>query len=327
MLTVRAFAEPRKPRWDELRALVERANGRGTRLDGDELRRLGETYRAAAADLSALRARFPGDPLVDELMLLVRRGHALVYGVADRRDSPIHFLMSGYWRLVAKRRVALLVASACLFGSALVAGTWAVSDPGAAAGLVPAQFRSVTEPRDGTDLGIPASEQAGLATVIFTNNIRVTLLTFAAGVLLGVGSALVLVYNGVLLGVIAGLSIDAGNGRELFQLVVAHGVLELSCIVVAGAAGLTLGWALVDPGTRTRRDAVLRAARPAVLTVLGTAPWLVLAGLVEGFVTGTGLSLRSIVVIGVGLGAVYWVLVVTLGRGRPGLRDAPALSP
>ena len=110
-------------------------------------------------------------------------------------------------------------------------------------------------PRD-EDLGLATDEEAAFSAAIMTNNIRVTLLAFAAGILAGLGTAAVLILNGVLLGAIGGLAVGAGNGRPFFELVAAHGVLELSCIVVAGAAGLRFGWALVEPGTGTRGDAL-----------------------------------------------------------------------
>ena len=86
------------------------------------------------------------------------------------------------------------------------------------------------------------------------------------------------------------------------ELVVPHGVLELSCIAVAAAAGLRIGWALVEPGTLTRGQSLRREARPAMEMVLGTMPWLVLAGLVEGFVTGSTGGLAGAIVVGGGLG-------------------------
>ena len=127
-----------------------------------------------------------------------------------------------------------------------------------------------------------------MASQIFTNNIQVTFLAFAGGMLLGLGTLYVLFQNGMMLGAVGGLAIGAGNGRPFFELVTAHGVLELSCIVVAGAAGLRLGWAIIDPGNRTRGEALRDEARAAVEIVLGTAAWLVVAGLVEGFLTPVG---------------------------------------
>jgi uncharacterized membrane protein SpoIIM required for sporulation len=325
-MTVRAFSDERKPRWEELRELVERAGRRPHRLGPDAVRRLGALYRATAADLALSRRLYPRDPVVVELEQLVARARNLVYSAATRRESAWQFAANGYWRLVAERRLALLLSALCLLAPAALAGTWALRDPGAAVGLAPAEYRSVTEPRSTTDLGLSADEEAAVSSEIFVNNIRVTLLTFAAGVLLGIGSALVLVFNGVLLGVVGGLAAGAGNGRAFLELVVAHGVLELSCIVVVGAAGLRLGWSIVEPGTRTRRDALLLEARPAVLVTLGTAPWLVLAGIVEGYVTGSGLGLGMVVMVGVGLAAVYWTLVAWRGRSR-GTAPTGALGP
>src|SRR5437764_10916789 len=105
----------------------------------------------------------------------------------------------------------------------------------------------------------------------------VTFYAFAGGLLLGVGSLYVLLQNGVMLGVVGGLAVGSGNGRVFFELVTAHGLLELSCIVVASAAGIRMGWALVAPGTRTRIAALGVEAREALKIVIGTAPWLVLA--------------------------------------------------
>jgi uncharacterized membrane protein SpoIIM required for sporulation len=155
--------------------------------------------------------------------------------------------------------------------------------------------------------------QAVFSSRVLTNNIGVTFTALASGVLAGIGTALVLVYNGLVTGATAGLAVEVGNGRALVDFTFAHGILELSCIVVAAGAGLRLGWAIVDPGYRRRRDALTEEARGAVEIVLGTAPWLVVAGLVEGFIRPAGLGTVAVVVIGIGLGALYWGLVWVLG--------------
>jgi uncharacterized membrane protein SpoIIM required for sporulation len=209
-----------------------------------------------------------------------------------------------------------MIAVVCLALPTLLSGYWAWRDPGAASGLAPSAYQSVTQPRpDGQDLGVSVDEQSDLAARIFTNNIQVSFLAFAGGILLGLGTLYLLIQNGIMLGAVAGLAIGAGNGRPFFELVVAHGVLELSCIVVAGAAGLRLASAIVDPGTRPRMDALRTEARAAVEIVLGTAVWLVLAGLVEGFLTPAGKGLAVVLVVGLGLGALFWGLI--LWRGAP----------
>jgi uncharacterized membrane protein SpoIIM required for sporulation len=280
------------------------------------VRLLGAQYRATAADFAIARRRFAGDPLVARLERLVDRARQLVYESEKQQGTLREFVSRGYWRRVIERPVPLLVALALLFAPALLAGYWAWRDPGPASGLAPAEYQSVTEPRPaGRDLGVSVDEQADLASQIFTNNITVTMLAFAGGIVFGLGTAYVLLTNGVLLGAVAGLAVGAGNGRPFFELVTAHGVLELSCIAVAGAAGLRVGWALVHPGYRRRSVALREEARAAVEIVLGTAAWLVVAGLVEGFLTPAGLGLVPVLVVGFGLGALYWGLV--LWRGRP----------
>ena len=190
---------------------------------------------------------------------------------------------------MVERKLALLLAASLLFGPAFLSGAWALERPRQRRpASCPAPYRAVTEPRPhGSNDGLSSSQRAEVSSEIFTNNIEVTFLAFAGGILLGLGTAVLLVSNGVLLGTVAGLAIGSGNGRVFFELVVAHGVLELSCITVAGAAGLRLGWSIVDPGLRTRMASLGAEARRSVAIVLGTMPWLVVAGLTEGFVTGS----------------------------------------
>ena len=171
---------------------------------------------------------------------------------------------SGYWRRVRERIGLVAVAAVCLFGPALLGGYWAWRDPGAAIGVVPGQFQYVSEPRTrGEDWGVSVDDQAAFSSEIFTNNIRVAILAFAGGILLGVGALFMLLYNGLILGATFGIAVGAGNGPPLFQQVAAHGILELSCIAVAGAAGLRMGWALIDPGARPRSVALREESRAA----------------------------------------------------------------
>ena len=320
-MNVDAFLSKRRPSWEELEALLGAARRRPERLGPARVLLLGRRYRSAAADLALARRSFPGDPAVAYLEGLVDRARHVVYDAPTRRGSLWRFIARDYWRLVVERRLALLLAAALLFAPAFLSGAWALSDPGSAAGLVPGAYRYVTEPRPhGSNDELSSSQRAAVSSQIFTNNIEVTFFAFAGGILLGLGTAALLVSNGVLLGTVAGLAIGSGNGRVFFELVVAHGVLELSCITVAGAAGLRLGWSIVDPGLRTRMASLGAEARRSVALVLGTMPWLVIAGLTEGFITGSGISLAAVLAVGLGLGSSYWTLVLWRGsraRGGP----------
>jgi uncharacterized membrane protein SpoIIM required for sporulation len=317
-VTIERFERERAGAWARLDAALSRARGRPERLGAAGVLELGGLYRAAAADLALARRLFPGDPLTARLEGLVLRARQAVYADVGARRSPRAFLSRGYWRLVADRRRALALAATLFFGATAFALVWGILDPDAAAGLVPGAFIDGADPPRG-DRGLTAAQSAGFSSQIFTNNIKVTFLAFGAGLVFAVGGALLLVYNGLILGAVLGVAAANGNLGPVLRLVVAHGVLELSCIVVAGAAGLRMGWALVEPGRLTRRAALAAQARPAMAVVLGTAPWLVVAGLVEGYVSPAGWGGAAPYAVGLGLGALYWGLV--LARGR---RGAPA---
>lgn len=318
MFNLDEFVSERSPTWLELERLVGEAGSRPSRLGADGVRRFGECYRATAADLALARRRFPGDPVVARLELLVQRSRQGVYNSPSSRTGVLEFFANGYWRRLRERKVFLVISFLCLVVPTLLGGYWAWRDPGPASGLVPGRYQSVTQPRTpGESLGLTVDQESTMASQIFTNNIGVTFFAFAGGMLLGLGTLYVLFQNGVMLGVVGGLAIGAGNGRSFFELVTAHGVLELSCIVVAGSAGLRLGWAIIDPGNRARGEALRQEARAAIEIVLGTAPWLVVAGLVEGFLTPSGTGLPIVTAVGLSLGAIFWGLVLWRGSPEP----------
>jgi uncharacterized membrane protein SpoIIM required for sporulation len=326
-LRLDTFIAARSPDWRELELLLREAGKRPERLGPDRLLRLGSLYRASAADLARLRRSAPRSVETARLEVLVVRARQAVYDAPTRRRSVVRFFVTDYWRLVVERRKALLVAFVLLFGSAALAALWGVHDPAAATGVVPAEFRPALQPgHPWQDLS--AAQQAAFTSEVFTNNIQVTLVAFAGGITGGIATAIALVFNGLLLGVIGGLMGQAGNGVGFVDLVTAHGVLELSCIIVGGAAGLSLGWSIVSPGLRTRRASLQREAREALLLVLGTAPWLVVAGIVEGNRANLAeAGLGAVVGTGVGLGAVFWGLVVWRGALRDGQGTSPADTP
>jgi uncharacterized membrane protein SpoIIM required for sporulation len=324
MSTLDEFVAERNATWAEFEALLDSAGSKPSSLGAEGVRRLGSYYRATAADLALARRRFPNDPVVFRLERLVQRGRRAVYHTARRSTTLREYVSHGYWRRVRERPALLLASIAFLVVPTLLAGYWAWRAPGPASGLVPSQYRSVTQPRQpGHDLGESVDEQSAMAAEIFTNNIQVAILAFGGGLLFGLLTIYVLIQNGVLLGAVGGLAIGSGNGRPFFELVTAHGVLELSCIAVAGYAGLRVASAIIDPGTRSRGQALREEARAAVEIVLGTAAWLVVAGLVEGFLTPAGKGLTVVLIVGFGLGIIYWGLVLWRGKPAPKAALAP----
>lgn len=319
------FLTEREPVWRELDELLAKAGTKPDRLPPADLRLLGARYREAAADLALARRRFAGDPVVRRLEQLVARGRAVVYGQRSRAGSIVRFFARDYWQAIAERPWSVVIAWACLLVGAALAAGWALADPDAAAGLLPQDFSALADENPDGREALGPGDSSAFASYLFTHNIQVSFLGFAAGITAGIGTGLLILYNGVILGAVAGLTIGNGNGRFFAELVAAHGVIEISCIVVTAAAGMRMGWALVDPGTRrTRGEALTQEARRAVLIVLGTIPWLIFAGITESAITPR-LSAEMGVIFGFAVAAVFWGLVVALGRPRHSERDVTPL--
>jgi uncharacterized membrane protein SpoIIM required for sporulation len=321
-----AFVEANRPTWEELDAVVADARGRVDRLDPPTVHRLGRLYRTAVADLAYARRCYPRDPVTERLDASVRRARPLVYGSVRERGSVRHFATTGFWQRVRERPVFLLVAAVALFAPTIGVALWAHGSPDDAVRL--AEISPLTSgiaedgPRDPDEIEIDAGTSTAFSAQIFTNNARVALIAYAGGLTGGLLTLASLVFNGLVLGLVGGLAVQGGFGDSLWRLVVPHGVLELSLIVVAGAAGLRTGWALLRPGHRTRTEALAIEGRAGVEMALGAAFLLVPCGLIEGYVTPRGLSLEAALAVGFSLGAAFWALVVW--RGRPDRADDPA---
>jgi uncharacterized membrane protein SpoIIM required for sporulation len=154
----------------------------------------------------------------------------------------------------------------------------------------------------------------------------VTFLAFAAGILAGLGTALVLVFNGVQLGAVAAVFANYQANLLFWSFVLPHGIIELTAICIAGGAGLWLGSAFLLPGRMTRREALVVRGREAVSLIGGTAVMLVVAGLIEGFISPSDLP------SGVKLGAAALTLVLLAmylgfaGRGEEARRAAAEVA-
>jgi uncharacterized membrane protein SpoIIM required for sporulation len=147
-----------------------------------------------------------------------------------------------------------------------------------------------------------------------SNNIRVAVLAFAGGVAFGIFTVYVLVFNGLVLGGVLGLAAHYGMSESLITFVIAHGVIELSIIFIAGGAGLSLAWALLSPGLYTRRDALALEARRIVPLAVIAIPVLVIAGMIEGFISPSDTPFWFHASIGVVSGLCLYGYLIFSGR-------------
>jgi uncharacterized membrane protein SpoIIM required for sporulation len=158
------------------------------------------------------------------------------------------------------------------------------------------------------------------AGLIALNNIYVTMVAFAFGVIFGLPVIYVLINNGISLGGLFGLTQAYGVSGGLFEFVIGHGVLELSIVIAEGAAGLMMGWALISPGNRKRADALVIASRRAFTLLVGLSPLLLIAGTIEGNISPSGAPFAAKLTIGLTTGVLYYTYLLVVGR-RP--RAAP----
>jgi uncharacterized membrane protein SpoIIM required for sporulation len=142
------------------------------------------------------------------------------------------------------------------------------------------------------------------SSAILTNNITVACTTFASGILAGLGTLYMLIFNGLLMGVIGTACAQAGMSRQLWSFVAPHGVLELPAIFIAGGAGLLLARGLLFPGMLPRRDSIIEAGGRAVRLVLGVIPMLVIAGFIEGYLSPSDFPIPLKFALGGAMGTV-----------------------
>jgi uncharacterized membrane protein SpoIIM required for sporulation len=312
------FIKERKTVWQRLEELLARLDRMTLKkLHREEVRELGRIYRRTASDLAIARAESRDPRLVNYLNSLVIRAHGRIYRADAQggrrlrdfvaRDFPQSFRRT--WRYTATAFGVFL-----LFGAIAFFGTRHDPDFSEFAGVDPLwRAENIETHRHWWESANQANQIASSA--IFTNNIRVTFYAFALGAMLGVGTLYVMAFNGANFGAIIALVYRAGFGNDLLLgFVVSHGVIELSCIFIAGGAGLLIGTALLMPGNLSRGDALKSRGMEAVRLIVGCIPLLVLAGTIEGFISPQPISPLIKIGIGVLTGIALYSYLLLAGR-------------
>jgi uncharacterized membrane protein SpoIIM required for sporulation len=319
------FLAANEPGWRRLGELTSKARGSARHLTERELDELLALYERTSTQLSLARGRY-GDPgLNARLSRLVAGAGAVIYGARPRTLRGMarfftHTFPAALWRI----RPFIAIATFLTFAPALVVAAYFAANPAALeATSSPAERAAFA--KAGADY-YSAQPSAVFASEVFTNNVRVALVAFTAGIAVCLFTVYILVMNGLRLGQFIAVFVSVGKGTELFGLLVPHGFIELSAVIVAGAAGLRIGWTVIDPGDLTRPDALAVEGTRSVVLVFGAALMLVVAGLIEGFVTGSALPTAARIGLGVAVGASFWTYAWVCGRRAAALGLTGALG-
>lgn len=282
------FITQRKSAWQRLEDLLKLLDTASLgRLNKDEVRELGRIYRRTASDLAIARAESRDPRLVNYLNSLVIRAHGRIYRADAQGGKKVRLFFTRELPQTFRRTWRYTLLAFLVFTTFAVLSYVATHyDPefSELVGVNPAFRETFIETKTHWWEDLNESNQEG-ASYIMTNNILVTIYTFAFGGLCGIGTLFYLAFNGANIASVLALTYRAGFGNDLVTFMVAHGVVELSCIFIAGGAGLLIGSAILMPGDLTRADALRTRGMEAVRLMMGVALLLVVAGVIEGFVS------------------------------------------
>lgn len=311
------FLATHRTEWDRLEQLIRRRE----RLRGPEADELVRLYQRAATHLSILRSTAPDPAVLTRLSSLVAQARAAVTGTRTPVLAEIGTFFAARFPAAVYRAWPWWVSSGAVFTviTGLLAAWIAGSGRVRTAIASPEHIRDMTRPGGSYEAYYSSEPAAEFATQVWTNNAQVAAASLVLGVLLGVPVLIVLSLNALNLAVGIGLMTSAGRGELFLGLLAPHGLLELTAVFVAAGAGLRLGWTVIDPGSRSRSTALAQTGRSVGVIALGLVGVLLVSGLIEAFITPSGLPSWARIGIGVlALGAFLWYVFV------PGRRAARA---
>lgn len=313
-MNIDRFLHDNQPLWARLEELTARARRNPNRLSTQELDELVTAYEQVNTHLSTARTYLRDPALVGRLTALTASAGAVVYGHRTRTwRAALRFVTETFPAAFWYARTFVVISALLFMIPAAALAVWLASSPAALDVAAPPALREAYIEED-FEAYYSSEPSAQFASYVTTNNIRVGLVAFAGGILLCLPTAFVLLVNGINLGAVTGMFAAAGQQPRFWGLVLPHGALELTAVFVAGAAGLRLGWTLIDPGDRTRAEALTEEGRRAIVIVIGVVAMFIVAGFIEGFVTGSPLPTWARVGIGLLAEAAFLVFVVVRGR-------------
>ncbi len=290
-MNYKQFIKQHRNEWQQLEEILHQLHNK--KPSPEMVESFQRLYQKAAQHLSFSQTYFPNDEVTDYLNDLVSKAHHTLY--QDRLSNMKQlkqFFGSTFIRIFIEQW-KFVVISMLLFILGGAAAFTAVSQD--VMNLYSVLPESMAQAFDPDQIGNPegAVNSPVMSVEIMTNNIQVAFLAFAGGITFGLLTVYALVFNGIIVGALAALYMKSGKSYEFWAYIVPHGVIELTAIFIAGGAGLLMGYKLFVPGNRSRIIQLKEQSYRSVLLLIGTIPMFVIAGLIEGFITPSTLSLEA----------------------------------
>ena len=274
----------RRPHWERLESLLGQSDSSGlNQLSRAELQELALLYRQVAADLSVLRQDATSRNYAAHVNQLLARAHHIIYSRRKTSALSLFRFLRDEYPVIFQRNAGYVAASLAISVLCGLLGMIVTNTrPEFMRHFVGPEMIATMERHEmWTHSIVSVAPQA--TSAIMTNNLTVSFITFAGGITFGFLTLFSLFNNGMMLGVIGAACAHYGMSLALWSFVAAHGSLELPSIIIAGAAGLRLGQAMLFPGGYRWKDSVATGGIEATRLVSGTIPMLVVAGCLEGF--------------------------------------------
>ena len=306
-----AWLQQRIPAWRELETLFATRDRKSD--DIDESRKIISGFHMLVSDLSLARRTIPGSRIHNWLEIMFIRGHQLIFRTPGNILLRLRDIVAFESPALIRDTSNLLLCTIALFTGSMLFG-WLLINTFPDLATLFASTEMINRVQSGelwTDGLLNIIPSSVLSLSLMTNNITVSIFAFSLGAFYGLGTLYIITLNGLMLGGVFAFTAQYGLDGELFKFIIAHGVVELSVICIAGAMGLKLGEALIRPGTKTRQQAFRKATGDAGKVLVVALPFLVAAGLIEGYISPDprfDLSFR--ITVGIMSGMVFWALLI-----------------
>lgn len=287
------FIKENKETWSQLETLIHKFQKKQKEISAEDIDLLTSLYKQISTHVSYAQTYFPTDEITIYLNELITQAHHILYKEQFKSKHQLAYFFKEYFiTLIRKRHLFILFAFLLFFIGALSGYIAVQQDPLNVYVILPAQIAENVDPHRVGE-GHDQISNPLMSSAIMLNNIKVAIMAFVGGITFGLFTIYAMLYNGLIVGALAAVFHQAGKSYIFWAYILPHGIIELTVIFIAGGAGLYMGYRMFVPGSYPRFKQLRISALESLQLLLGTIPLFVIAGIIEGYITPSQLSLEA----------------------------------